>query len=73
MHSLTARSISREFREGLKQISSKPTATIHSVILEQSKMPTGTTEKNNELENTVIPPGKLKNNIQFWEKLQKKN
>ncbi|KAK0177507.1 hypothetical protein PV328_001554 [Microctonus aethiopoides] len=78
MHSLTARSISREFREGLRQITNKSnTPSVNTTIIEQSKMPAGSSKlDSNELENNynteTIAPGKLKNNIQFWEQLQKK-
>ncbi|KAK0180907.1 hypothetical protein PV327_003240 [Microctonus hyperodae] len=79
MHSLTARSISREFREGLRQITNKSNIpSVNTAIIEQSKMPAGSSKFNsNQLENDyntdTIAPGKLKNNIQFWEQLQKKN
>ncbi|XP_034942781.1 uncharacterized protein [Chelonus insularis] len=77
MHSLTARSLSKEFREGLRQISNKPSAPV-STIIEQSKIPAGTIESNTIYSEKpsdigVIAPGKLKNDIQFWEQLQKKH
>lgn len=81
MHSLTARSISREFREGLRQIPNKissPSAshiTIEqSTVIVQNKPEVVVTEVDNNNVETVatIAPGKLKNNIKFWEQLQNK-
>ncbi|XP_011302623.1 uncharacterized protein [Fopius arisanus] len=74
MHSLTARSLSREFREGLKNISCKPNAQpVYSTIIEQSRIPAGSTiSKISEDNKKIITSGNLRNNIQFWEQLQRK-
>ncbi|XP_063981700.1 uncharacterized protein M7bp isoform X3 [Diachasmimorpha longicaudata] len=75
MHSLTARSLSREFREGLKNISCKPNAQpVYSTIIEQSKVPAGSVsdEADDNDKKKVIASGNLRNNIYFWEQLQRK-
>ncbi|XP_057328918.1 TNF receptor-associated factor family protein DDB_G0272098-like isoform X5 [Microplitis mediator] len=78
MHSLTARSLSKEFREGLRQISVKPQAPqLQSLNIEQSKLLIAS-EKNSSnfdksLDIDVIAPGKIKNGLEFWEQLQKRN
>ncbi|XP_015127925.1 uncharacterized protein LOC107048955 isoform X2 [Diachasma alloeum] len=75
MHSLTARSLSREFREGLRNISCKPNAQpVYSTIIEQSKVPAGSVSNGTENDDKrkVIASGNLRNNIQFWEQLQRK-
>lgn len=80
MHSLTARSLSKQFREGLKQIPNKVVSPPASYVpMEQSDMPENQTEvaqvKSDNVSNdtTVILPGKLKSNIIFWEQMQKKS
>ncbi|XP_012273330.1 uncharacterized protein LOC105695899 isoform X3 [Orussus abietinus] len=80
MHSLTARSLSKEFREGLKQIPHKVTSPPAShVFVDQLKLGENKQEPvQSELGNTtdnisVIVPGKLKSNIQFWEQLHKQS
>ncbi|XP_044021247.1 homeobox protein 2-like isoform X2 [Aphidius gifuensis] len=76
MHSLTARSISREFREGLKNISNKPDAqSWNTIIIEQSRSPTGSNDiGSSEIDSgddlCLIKNGKLKNNIKFWENIK---
>ncbi|KAL0125290.1 hypothetical protein PUN28_004430 [Cardiocondyla obscurior] len=75
MHSLTARSISREFREGLRQTPGKLTSPpVSRSLLEEQ--PTNRTEivrsKQESNDTAVISPGKLKSNIIFWEQMQKK-
>lgn len=75
MHSLTARSIPREFREGLRQISCKPNAQpVHSTIIEQSKAPAASAvSRVSDHDNTkLIASGNLRNSIQFWEQQQRK-
>ncbi|XP_031365487.1 uncharacterized protein LOC102673723 isoform X9 [Apis dorsata] len=77
MHSLTARSLSKQFREGLRRIPNKVTSPPAShVVMEQCK---GENQmeivqpKNDVFNDTnVILPGKLKSNIIFWEQMQKK-
>ncbi|CAK9813792.1 hypothetical protein ANTQUA_LOCUS7767, partial [Anthophora quadrimaculata] len=80
MHSLTARSLSKQFREGLRQIPNKVTSPPAShVTMEQQNIPENQTEviaaKGDNVSNdtNVILPGKLKSNIIFWEQMQKKN
>ncbi|XP_017790830.1 PREDICTED: probable serine/threonine-protein kinase clkA [Habropoda laboriosa] len=80
MHSLTARSLSKQFREGLRQIPNKVTSPPAShVAMEQPNIPENQTEvvaaKGDNVSNdtNVILPGKLKSNIIFWEQMQKKN
>jgi len=76
MHSLTARSLSREFREGLRQIPKKLTSPPVSRSLIEER-PTNRMEvvRSNQEDNdiTVISPGKLKSNIIFWERMQKRS
>ncbi|EGI66820.1 hypothetical protein G5I_04626 [Acromyrmex echinatior] len=76
MHSLTARSLSREFREGLRQIPGKLTSLPVSRSLIEER-PTNRAEivrsKQESNDTTVISPGKLKSNIIFWEQMQKKS
>lgn len=80
MHSLTARSLSKQFREGLRQIPSKVASPPAShVTVEQTKIPGNQAEvvqtKNDNVTNdkNVILPGKLKSNIIFWEQMQRKS
>lgn len=76
MHSLTARSISREFREGLRQMPGKLTSppVSRSLIEERSTNRTEIVRSKQEGNDiAVISPGKLKSNIIFWEQMQKKN
>ncbi|XP_076762747.1 uncharacterized protein LOC143430385 isoform X2 [Xylocopa sonorina] len=80
MHSLTARSLSKQFREGLRQIPNKMTSPPAShVTMEQPNIPENQTEvvqskNDNALDDTsVILSGKLKSNIIFWEQMQKKS
>nr|XP_012153992.1 PREDICTED: uncharacterized protein LOC100881454 isoform X5 [Megachile rotundata] len=79
MHSLTARSLSKQFREGLRQIPNKVTSPPAShVTMEQSKMAENQTEvvqaKNDSSNDVnVILPGKLKSNIIFWEQMQRRS
>ncbi|XP_046823073.1 myb-like protein X isoform X2 [Vespa crabro] len=80
MHSLTARSLSKQFRDGLRQIPNKVTSPPAShVTMEQ---PNGRenqseivqTKKDNSLKDiNVIAPGKLKSNIKFWEQMQRRS
>ncbi|XP_012060715.1 PREDICTED: uncharacterized protein LOC105623955 [Atta cephalotes] len=76
MHSLTARSLSREFREGLRQIPGKLTSLPVSRSLIEER-PTNRTEivrsKQESNDTAVISPGKLKSNIIFWEQMQKRS
>lgn len=76
MHSLTARSLSREFREGLRQMPSKVTSPPVSRSLIEER-PTNRTEivrsKREDHDTAMISPGKLKSNIMFWEQIQKKD
>lgn len=76
MHSLTARSLSREFREGLRQTPGKLTSPPVSRSLIEER-PTNRTEvvrsKQEGNDTTVISPGNLKSNIKFWEQMQKKS
>ncbi|XP_024881418.1 uncharacterized protein LOC112460793 isoform X4 [Temnothorax curvispinosus] len=76
MHSLTARSLSREFREGLRQMPGKLTSPPVSRSLIEER-PTNRTEvvrsKQEGNDTAVISPGKLKSNIIFWEQMQKRN
>ncbi|XP_026296743.1 uncharacterized protein LOC725732 isoform X10 [Apis mellifera] len=78
MHSLTARSLSKQFREGLRRIPNKVTSPPAShVVMEQCKVGESQMEvvqpKNDVFNDTnVILPGKLKSNIIFWEQMQKK-
>ncbi|XP_018313966.1 uncharacterized protein [Mycetomoellerius zeteki] len=76
MHSLTARSLSREFREGLRQLPGKLTSLPVSRSLIEER-PTNRTEvvrsKQESNDTAVISPGKLKSNIIFWEKMQKRS
>ncbi|XP_046471448.1 titin homolog isoform X5 [Neodiprion pinetum] len=80
MHSLTARSLSREFREGLRQIPNKITSPpVSYTISEQSTtVQTHREVVSSEVDSSgddvkIIEPGKLKNNIKFWEQLQKQS
>ena len=87
MHSLTARSLSREFREGLRLIGSKAQAPSTAAAAAAAAAATDTIPERKQLarvplqENSManaknsstMTPGKLKNNIQFWEQLQRKN
>lgn len=79
MHSLTARSLSKQFREGLRQIPNKVTSPPAShVTMEQPNIPEVQTEvvqaKSDVSNDTnVILPGKLKSNIIFWEQMQRKS
>ncbi|KYN33692.1 hypothetical protein ALC56_11949 [Trachymyrmex septentrionalis] len=76
MHSLTARSLSREFREGLRQMPGKLTSLPVSRSLIEER-PTNRTEivrsKQETNDTAVISPGKLKSNIIFWEQMQKRS
>ncbi|XP_048510161.1 uncharacterized protein LOC105692601 isoform X3 [Athalia rosae] len=75
MHSLTARSISREFREGLRQIPIKMTSTVGdqaAVFQRQPEVISSDVDSSMD-DIAVIAPGKLKNNIKFWEQLQKQS
>lgn len=76
MHSLTARSLSKEFREGLRQmpgkVSSPPVS--RSLIEERSMNRTEIVRsKREDNDIDVISPGKLKSNIIFWEQMQKRS
>lgn len=79
MHSLTARSLSKQFREGLRQIPNKVTSPPAShVVMEQPNVTENQMEvvqAKSDLSNdtNVILPGKLKSNIIFWEQMQKKS
>ncbi|XP_060826442.1 uncharacterized protein LOC132912762 isoform X3 [Bombus pascuorum] len=79
MHSLTARSLSKQFREGLRQIPNKVTSPPAShVVMEQPNITENQTEvvqgKSDVSNDTnVILPGKLKSNIIFWEQMQRKS
>ncbi|KOX80779.1 hypothetical protein WN51_03841 [Melipona quadrifasciata] len=79
MHSLTARSLSKQFREGLRQIPNKVTSPPAShVVMEQPNLTENQMEvvqAKSDLSNdtNVILPGKLKSNIIFWEQMQKKS
>lgn len=76
MHSLTARSLSREFREGLRQMPGKLTSppVSRSLIEVRSTNRTEIVRSKQEGNDTaVISPGKLKSNIIFWEQMQKKS
>ncbi|XP_031831339.1 uncharacterized protein LOC116426488 isoform X4 [Nomia melanderi] len=80
MHSLTARSLSKQFREGLRQIPNKVTSPPAShVTMEQTNISENQTEvvqgKNEGVasDTNVILPGKLKSNIIFWEQMQRKS
>lgn len=76
MHSLTARSLSREFREGLRQLPGKLTSppVSRSLIEERSTNRAEVVRSKQEINDTaVISPGKLKSNIIFWEQIQKKS
>ncbi|KAG7203311.1 hypothetical protein KM043_010400 [Ampulex compressa] len=80
MHSLTARSLSKKFREGLRQIPNKVTSPPAShVIMERTKLAENQTEvvqsngENASNDVNVISPGKLKSNIIFWEQMQKRS
>ncbi|XP_076638369.1 uncharacterized protein LOC143350269 isoform X4 [Colletes latitarsis] len=80
MHSLTARSLSKQFREGLRQIPNKVTSPPAShVAMEQPNIPEAQTEvvpaKSDDptSDTNVILPGKLKSNIIFWEQMQRKS
>ncbi|EFN87428.1 hypothetical protein EAI_00364 [Harpegnathos saltator] len=76
MHSLTARSLSKEFREGLRQMPSRVTSQPVSRSLVEDR-PANRTEvvrsKREDSDIAVISPGKLKSNIIFWEQMQKRN
>ncbi|XP_076283071.1 uncharacterized protein LOC143210260 isoform X4 [Lasioglossum baleicum] len=80
MHSLTARSLSKQFREGLRQIPNKVTSPPAShVTMEQTYIPENQTEvipakcESTSSDTKVILPGKLKSNIIFWEQMQRKS
>ncbi|XP_018402338.1 PREDICTED: uncharacterized protein LOC108779406 isoform X2 [Cyphomyrmex costatus] len=76
MHSLTARSLSKEFREGLRQMPGKLTSppVSRSLIEERSANRTEVIRSKQESnDTTVISPGKLKSNIIFWEQIQKRS
>ncbi|XP_076659640.1 uncharacterized protein LOC143362968 isoform X4 [Halictus rubicundus] len=80
MHSLTARSLSKQFREGLRQIPNKVTSPPAShVTMEQTYIPENQTEvvpakcESTSTDTKVILPGKLKSNIIFWEQMQRKS
>ncbi|XP_043255353.1 uncharacterized protein LOC122399061 isoform X5 [Colletes gigas] len=80
MHSLTARSLSKQFREGLRQIPNKVASPPAShVAMEQPNIPETQTEvvpaKSDDptSDTKVILPGKLKSNIIFWEQMQRKS
>ncbi|CAL1687168.1 unnamed protein product [Lasius platythorax] len=76
MHSLTARSLSKEFREGLRQMPSKVSSPPVSRSLTEER-PTNRTEivrsKREDNDTAVISPGKFKSNIIFWEQMQKRS
>ncbi|XP_012221991.1 uncharacterized protein [Linepithema humile] len=76
MHSLTARSLCREFREGLRQIPNKMTSPpVSRSLIEE--LPANRTEVVRSIrednDTDVISSDKFKSNIIFWEQLQKKN
>lgn len=80
MHSLTARSLSKQFREGLRQIPNKVTSPPAShVTMEQTYIPENQTEvvpaksESTSSDTKIILPGKLKSNIIFWEQMQRKS
>ncbi|KZC06592.1 hypothetical protein WN55_10503 [Dufourea novaeangliae] len=81
MHSLTARSLSKQFREGLRQIPNKVTSppashvTMEQTADTQESQPEviQTTIDNIAGDTKVILPGKLKSNIIFWEQMQRKS
>ncbi|XP_033229211.1 uncharacterized protein LOC117180809 isoform X3 [Belonocnema kinseyi] len=79
MHSLTARSISKEFRDGLRQIPHKmssPSAnqgTIEQKICQNRKSIIENEKTSSFGDISTISSGNLKNNIQFWEQLQRRN
>lgn len=79
MHSLTARSLSKQFREGLRQIPNKVTSPPASHVTMEQKIPENQTEvvqaTSDVMANdtNVILPGKLKSNIIFWEQMQRKS
>ncbi|KAL6256395.1 hypothetical protein P5V15_012508 [Pogonomyrmex californicus] len=76
MHSLTARSLSKEFREGLRQTPGKLTSlpVSRSLIEERPANRTEIVRSKQEInDTTVISPGKLKSNIIFWEQMQKRS
>lgn len=76
MHSLTARSLSKKFREGLRQMPGKVSSPPVSRSLIGERL-TNQTEivrsKREENDTDVISPGKLKSNIIFWEQMQKRS
>ncbi|KAL6445296.1 hypothetical protein ACFW04_002264 [Cataglyphis niger] len=76
MHSLTARSLSKKFREGLRQMPNKGSSPPVSRSLIGERL-TNQTEiirsKREENDTDVISPGKLKSNIIFWEQMQKRS
>ncbi|XP_029676107.1 uncharacterized protein LOC115243345 isoform X4 [Formica exsecta] len=76
MHSLTARSLSKKFREGLRQMPGKLSSPPVSRSLIGERL-TNRTEivrpKREDNDTDVISPGKLKSNIIFWEQMQKRN
>ncbi|XP_072755208.1 uncharacterized protein [Anoplolepis gracilipes] len=76
MHSLTARFLSKEFREGLRQMPGKVSSPPVSRSLIEER-PTNRTEiirsKREDNDTDVISPGKLKSNIIFWEQMQKRS
>jgi hypothetical protein len=73
MHSLTARSISKEFREGLKL--SMPETSMHPGGSKQTPTDIDTLVKgssnSNSSENLILTPGSLKNKLAFFEQLTK--
>lgn len=80
MHSLTARSLSKEFREGLRQMPGKMTSPpVNRSLIED--LPANRMEDRTEIvrsirednDTNVISPDKFKSNIIFWEQLQKRN
>ncbi|XP_032673877.1 uncharacterized protein LOC116845390 isoform X3 [Odontomachus brunneus] len=78
MHSLTARSLSKEFREGLRQMPSKITSPPVSRSFIEERSANGdrmeiVRSKREDSDIAVISPGKLKSNIKFWEQMQKRN
>ena len=78
MHSLTARSLSKEFRDGLRQIPNQVSKSpCNPIVISKQKSNDPLMEeirRENHSHNKGLNGAtseKLKNNIQFWEKLQK--
>lgn len=72
MHSITARSLSKEFREGLRQIPNNLTNSPNSNSNKLNSSNELIEEKKHDNHKHLNGSSEvLKSNVKFWEKLQK--